>query len=56
MLRAAVLFLVLAIIAGVFGFGGIASASASMAKIPVVVSYQRVGWCPKRSGAGLSWQ
>jgi uncharacterized membrane protein YtjA (UPF0391 family) len=33
MLRAAVLFLVLAIIAGVFGFGGIASASASMAKI-----------------------
>jgi uncharacterized membrane protein YtjA (UPF0391 family) len=33
MLRAAVIFLVLAIIAGVFGFGGIASASAGMAKI-----------------------
>jgi uncharacterized membrane protein YtjA (UPF0391 family) len=33
MLRAAVIFLIIAIIAGVFGFGGIASASAGMAKI-----------------------
>lgn len=33
MLKAAVIFLVIAIIAGVFGFGGIASASAGMAKI-----------------------
>lgn len=33
MLRAAVIFLVIAIIAGVFGFGGIASASAGMAKV-----------------------
>ncbi len=33
MLKAAVVFLVIAIIAGVFGFGGLASASAGMAKI-----------------------
>jgi uncharacterized membrane protein YtjA (UPF0391 family) len=33
MLKAAVVFLVIALIAGVFGFGGIASASAGMAKV-----------------------
>jgi uncharacterized membrane protein YtjA (UPF0391 family) len=33
MLRMAVVFLIIALIAGVFGFGGIASASAGMAKI-----------------------
>lgn len=33
MLKMAIVFLVIALIAGVFGFGGIASASAGMAKI-----------------------
>jgi uncharacterized membrane protein YtjA (UPF0391 family) len=33
MLRMSILFLIIALIAGVFGFGGIASASAGMAKI-----------------------
>lgn len=33
MLRLALFFLVVSIVAGLFGFGGIASASAGMAKI-----------------------
>ena len=33
MLRMAIMFLVLALVAGVFGFAGIASASVGMAKI-----------------------
>jgi uncharacterized membrane protein YtjA (UPF0391 family) len=33
MLKMAIVFLVIALIAGAFGFGGIASASAGMAKI-----------------------
>ncbi len=37
MLRWAILFFVLAIIAGVFGFGGVATASAGIAKTLFVV-------------------
>lgn len=37
MLRWALTFLVIAIIAGVFGFGGIAAASADMAQIVFVI-------------------
>jgi uncharacterized membrane protein YtjA (UPF0391 family) len=33
MLKIAVVFLIIALIAGIFGFGGIASASAGIAKV-----------------------
>lgn len=37
MLRYSVIFFVLAIVAGIFGFGGIAAGAASIAKILLVV-------------------